>query len=97
MLINSIELNSFLSFGESSEVVTLGALNVVIGPNGSGKSNLLESIELLRGAPRDLTTPIRDGGGVRDWLWKGSKAPATASLEAVVQYPKGRQALRLEN
>ena len=94
MLINSIELNSFLSFGESSEVVTLGALNVVIGPNGSGKSNLLESIELLRGAPRDLTTPIRDGGGVRDWLWKGSKAPATASLEAVVRYPKGRQALR---
>lgn len=94
MLINSIQLNSFLSFGDSSEAIPLGALNVVIGPNGSGKSNLLESIELLRGAPKDLTTPIRDGGGVRDWLWKGSKAPATASLEAVVQYPKGPQALR---
>ena len=45
MLIKSIQLKNFLSFGEASEVVPLRALNVVIGPNGSGKSNLLESIE----------------------------------------------------
>lgn len=94
MLIKSIQLKNFLSFGEASEAVPLRALNVVIGPNGSGKSNLLESIELLKGAPKDLTTPIRDGGGVRDWLWKGSKTPPIASLEAVVCNPKGPQALR---
>src|SRR5688572_19623557 len=94
MLINSIQLNNFLSFGETSDAVLLRALNVVIGPNGSGKSNLLESIELLRGAPKDLMTPIRDGGGVRDWLWKGSKTPAVASVEAVVCNPKGAQPLR---
>ena len=94
MLIKSIQLKNFLSFGEASEVVPLRALNVVIGPNGSGKSNLLESIELLKGAPKDLMTPIRDGGGVQDWLWKGSKTQAIASLEAVVKNPKGAQDLR---
>ena len=94
MLIQSIQLTNFLSFGATSAAVPLRALNVVIGPNGSGKSNLLESFELLRGVPKDLTTPIRDGGGVRDWLWKGTKTPPVASMEAVVCYPKGPQNLR---
>ncbi|MFN0304952.1 MAG: AAA family ATPase [Burkholderiales bacterium] len=94
MLIQSIQLRNFLSFGEASDMVPLEALNVIIGPNGSGKSNLLESIELLRGAPKDLTTPIRDGGGVHDWLWKGSRSPAIASIEAVVRNPKGSRPLR---
>lgn len=94
MLINSIQLTNFLSFGEPSDVVSLRSLNMVIGPNGSGKSNLLESIELLKGAPKDLTTPIRDGGGIRDWLWKGSKTPPVAAVEAVIRYPKGPQSLR---
>jgi predicted ATPase len=94
MLIKSICLKNFLSFGSSASVTPLGALNVVIGPNGSGKSNLLEAIELLRGAPRDLATPIRDGGGVRDWLWKGAPLPTTASVDAVVANPKGAQDLR---
>ena len=94
MLIHSIQLTNFLSFGEASEAVQLRDLNVVIGPNGSGKSNLLEAFELLSGAPKDLTKPIRDGGGIRDWLWKDSKTPAVASLEAIVGYPKGPQPLR---
>ena len=94
MLIHSIQLTNFLSFGEASEAVQLRDLNVVIGPNGSGKSNLLEAFELLSGAPKDLTKPIRDGGGIRDWLWKDSKTPAIASLEAIVGYPKGPQSLR---
>ena len=94
MLIHSIQLSNFLSFGETSEAVQLRDLNVVIGPNGSGKSNLLEAIELLSGAPKDLTKPIRDGGGIRDWLWKGSKTPPVASVEAILRYPKGPQPLR---
>ena len=94
MLIHSIQLTNFLSFGEASEAVQLRDLNVVIGLNGSGKSNLLEAFELLSGAPKDLTKPIRDGGGIRDWLWKDSKTPAVASLEAIVRYPKGPQPLR---
>lgn len=89
MLIHEIKLNNFLSFDDSSEAIPLKALNVVIGPNGSGKSNLLESIELLRSAPEQLLKPIREGGGVRDWLWKGTKGTPVASVGIVVANPKG--------
>ena len=94
MLIHSIRLNNFLSFGEASQETPLRALNVIIGPNGSGKSNLLESIELLRSAPEQLLKPIREGGGVRDWLWKGGNGTPTASLNVVIDNPKGPQSLR---
>ena len=94
MLIHEIKLKSFLSFGELSEAIPLRPLNVVIGPNGSGKSNLLESFELLRNAPEQLSKPIREGGGVRDWLWKGGQENQTASLEVIVTNPKGPQNLR---
>lgn len=82
MLIKSIHLRNFLSYGESSEPISLLPLNLIIGPNGSGKSNLIEAIELLRAAPRDLLTPIRDGGGIHDWLWKGGSGLPTASINA---------------
>jgi predicted ATPase len=96
MLIHAIKLNNFLSFSESSEAVPLGPLNVIIGPNGSGKSNLLESIELLRSTPEQLLKPIREGGGVRDWLWKGGSGTPTASLDVVITNPKGPQNLRYQ-
>lgn len=83
MLLKSIKLSNFLSFGGSSKSIDMRALNIVIGPNGSGKSNLIEAIELLRSAPKDLLTPIRDGGGVRDWLWKGAQGATTATVDAV--------------
>lgn len=94
MLIHSIKLNNFLSFGDSFEAIELGRLNVVIGPNGSGKSNLLESIELIKGAPRDFLTPIRNGGGVREWLWKGAKTTPVASLDIVLESPEEPHRLR---
>jgi len=94
MLIQSIQLTNFLSFGASSAAIPLGPLNVIIGPNGSGKSNLLDSIELLRNAPEQLSKPIREGGGVLDWLWKGAKGTPTASLDVLLAYPKGPQNLR---
>jgi predicted ATPase len=94
MLIHAIKLNNFLSFGDRSDPISLNALNVIIGPNGSGKSNLLESIELLRNAPEQLLKPIREGGGVQDWLWKGAKGIPAASLDIVVDYPAGYQNIR---
>lgn len=94
MLIHAIKLNNFLSFGENSEVLPLKSLNVIIGPNGSGKSNLLESIELLRSTPEQLLKPIREGGGVRDWLWKGAKGTPNASIDVVVENPHGPHKLR---
>lgn len=94
MLIRSIELKNFLSFGDTQSPVTLGRLNVVIGLNGSGKSNLLEAIDLLRSAPEQLPKPIREGGGVLDWLWKGADSTPVACLNVVVANPKGIQDLR---
>lgn len=94
MLIHSIKLNNFLSFGVSTQAISLRKLNVIIGPNGSGKSNLLESFELLKSAPEQLLKPIREGGGVHDWLWKGGEGKPTASLDVVVDNPKGPQKLR---
>jgi predicted ATPase len=84
MLIHTIQMRSLLSFGPRSEEIALRPLNILIGPNGSGKSNLLEGVALLQSAPDRLNAPIREGGGIRDWLWKGSETPQVASLEAVV-------------
>lgn len=88
-LLHSIRLQNFLSFGDSVKEIALKPLNVVIGPNGSGKSNLIEAIELIRATPKDLLGPIRDGGGVRDWLWKGAADTPTATIDATIEYPKG--------
>lgn len=75
-LLKSIRLQGFLSFGPEPVEIPLTALNVIIGPNGSGKSNLVEALSVLRAVPRDLPRPIRQGGGVRDWLFKGGETDA---------------------
>ncbi len=85
-ILKEIHLRNILSFGPDTEPIPLGPLNVLIGPNGSGKSNLLEAISLLRAAPRDLSAPVKEAGGVHDWLWKGAKNP-TASIEAIISSP----------
>ena len=82
MLLQSLKLTNLLSFGPESPAVELGPLNVLIGPNGSGKSNFLDALALLKAAPADLTVPIRTGGGIDAWLWKGGARPVTATLEA---------------
>lgn len=82
-ILKELRLTNILSFGPDTESIPFGPLNVLIGPNGSGKSNLLEIISLLRAAPRDLSAPVKEAGGVRDWLWKGAENP-TATIEAVV-------------
>jgi predicted ATPase len=93
-LIRTLHLQNLLSFGPESEEITLEPLNVLIGPNASGKSNLIESMAMLRATPRDLTAPIREGGGVREWLWKGTKTIPRAKIEATVGYPEGIMPLR---
>ncbi|MDR0965237.1 MAG: AAA family ATPase [Myxococcales bacterium] len=82
MFIESLRLDSLLSFAPQAPEIPLQPLNVVIGPNGSGKSNLIEAIELLRATATAFASAIRDGGGVREWLWKGSSSPAHATLDA---------------
>jgi len=96
MLIRRIKLENLLSFGPNARELELGPLNVLIGPNGSGKSNLIEAIGLLQAAPRDLTSPIREGGGVHDWIWKGEPRAKGATIEVIVDNPKGPQSLRYQ-
>ena len=93
-LIHRLRLSNLLSFGPDAEEVELRPLNVLIGPNGSGKSNLIEAISLFKAAPQDLVEPIREGGGIGAWIWKGEAASQTARIEAIIENPKGNQDLR---
>jgi predicted ATPase len=92
--IRTMRLQNFLSYGGEGEEIELQPLNVLIGPNASGKSNLIEAIGLLKATPTDLTAPIRKGGGINEWLWKGGKEPPIAEIEATLEYPQGARSIR---
>ena len=94
MLLKKLEVAGLLSFGPKGVDLPLRDLNVFIGPNGSGKSNFLEILALLKAAPRSLPDPVKEMGGVREWLWKGEGATGEGTVEAVVENPKGKAALR---
>jgi predicted ATPase len=91
--LREITSRNLLSFGPEAQSIALEQLNVLIGPNGSGKYNFIEAIALLSAAPGDLRAVIRRGGGVREWIWKGTPKEA-ASLDVVVHNPYGTQPLR---
>jgi len=105
--IRNIHINNLLSFGPESPGLELRPLNVLIGPNGSGKTNLIEALGLLQSTSKDLSEPIRQGGGVAEWLWKGgsgipghtvgtsgTKPSPMASIEALVEPLQGLMLLR---
>src|SRR5215813_7750562 len=99
--IRTLRLQNFLSFGSEGQEIELHPLNVLIGPNASGKSNVLAALSILRAIPRDLAPPIVEGGGVREWLWKGNTNQPTAEvgatiaeIEVTVEYPSGSMPLR---
>lgn len=94
MFIHRLKVSGLLSFGPEGIDLPLQNLNVLIGPNGSGKSNLLEVLSLLRASPTNLPRPAKEMGGVREWLWKGPTSDRQATVEAVVDYPKGPVPLR---
>lgn len=94
MFIKRLRVAGLLSFGPDGVDVPMERLNVLIGPNGAGKSNLLEVLALLRAAPTNLPQPVREMGGVREWLWKGPESIRTATIDAILNYPKGKMAIR---
>lgn len=87
--IRTMRLQNFLSYGSEGEQIELQPLNVLIGANASGKSNFIEAIGILRATPTDLPAPIRVGGGISDFLWKGGKDIPTAEIEAILDNPGG--------
>ena len=84
--IETIRTENVLSYGPGNEPLPLEPLNVLIGPNGSGKSNLIEILSLLAQAPDNLQEPIRKGGSVGDWLWKGVDPADTATIDVTIRY-----------
>lgn len=85
--LESITLQNLLSFGPEPTTLALEDVNVLVGANGSGKSNLIAAIDLLRHAPREIAKPLREGGGVQEWLWRprdGGAGATTATIEVVV-------------
>lgn len=82
--ISSVRLDGLLSFAPGSEAFDLMPLNVLIGPNGAGKTNLIEAFELLAATPTDLAVPVRTGGGVGEWLWKGGEVGKVSGAVATV-------------
>jgi predicted ATPase len=89
-----MQLRNFLSYGDTPKEIKLKSLNVLIGPNSSGKSNLIEALGILCATPTDLTAPIREGGGVSEWLWKGSHNTPVAEINITTYYPDGIMPLR---
>lgn len=85
--LESVTLQNLLSFGPEPTTLALEDVNVLVGANGSGKSNLIAAIDLLRHAPREIAKPLREGGGVQEWLWRprdGGAGATTATIEVVV-------------
>lgn len=95
-LLRTLRLTNFLSYGPEGTEIELQPLNVLIGSNGSGKSNLIEAIGLLKAAPADISSPIRAGGGMPEWPWKGegSSRAIDLGIETTVSYPQGEMPLR---
>ena len=83
-MVKSIKLTNFLSFGKDTDEIELLPINVIIGTNGCGKSNFLEAFDLLKNAPSSIVKPIREGGGVSDWVFKGSDNGSGAEIDVVV-------------
>ena len=83
-MIKSLNLTNFLSFGNESNTNDLSPLNILIGTNGSGKSNFLEAFDLLQNAATNIFKPIRESGGVSDWVYKGSTPNLEATLDFVI-------------
>jgi predicted ATPase len=86
--IHQLKIKNFLSYGSNEQIIDLQPLNVIIGSNASGKSNLIEVIGFLQASPTNLMQPIREGGGAREWFWKGNgKISPIAKIEALINYP----------
>jgi predicted ATPase len=88
-LIRSIKLTNLLSFGPDGMEIELQPLNVLIGANGSGKSNFIEAFRLLNATPTNFSKPVEEGGGAREWLWKGGDDSPTAQITLFMFYFRG--------
>ncbi len=85
--IERLEIQNVFSFGEEVAPIELGRLNLLIGANGAGKSNILEAIEILASAPRDVQAAIRRGGGIHDVLLSKERGQTALYWERRGRHP----------
>jgi len=85
-MFKEITLQNFLSYGPEGMFITLRPLNVLLGANGTGKSNLMEAIALLAASARQegLSSHIRQGNGISEWIYKGAPEEQKALKVEVV-------------
>jgi predicted ATPase len=91
MLIRTIVLKDFLSFGDYEQWVDLHPLNVIVGKNGGGKSNFIKALEFISQIPHDLDGHIRNSGGVEEWLYNCDEDLddiPTATVQAAFKRPE---------
>ncbi len=86
LFLRSLQLRGLLSFGPDAEALQLEPLNILIGPNACGKSNLIEAINILRATAGDLAAPIREGGGIGEFFWKGNPPAKGAWINAEIEH-----------
>ena len=82
MQIRRLRVLGLLSFGPKGVDLSLEPLSVLIGPDGAGKSNFLEVLALLRAAPTGPAAPVKQAGGVAEWLWKMAPSLGTRGGES---------------
>lgn len=79
-LLRDVRIKNFLSFDSEGVDLKLDRLNVLIGRNGVGKSNLISALRLLSLIKSDCSLPMRQRGGISEWMWKGGGASTRASI-----------------
>ena len=89
----SLRLKNFLSYGPDGAQLELMPLNVLIGQNASGKSNLIQALRLVRAIPANLSAPLFEGGGVKEFIYKGQAGPS-AEIEVDVEDTVNQDVLR---
>ena len=51
------------------------------------RENINEAISILNATSKDLTAPIREGGGIGEWIFKGTKGNSVAEINATIHCP----------
>lgn len=96
MLIKKIKIKNLLSFNHDGIELELKNLNVFIGSNGSGKSNFIEVISLLQSASSYLASPVKDGGGISTWLYRGAQNPI-ANIEVLLNIKNTKHTIPIKH
>lgn len=87
-MIESLSIRGLLSYGWDPVVLPLRPLNILIGTNGSGKTNLLDVLDVLRAAPIDPLTPLRNKGGIAAWQHALPGGDGQSAIEVVLNGPQ---------